>query len=132
MSDVEVKKLYLKHEQEVTNAAAEQVRQWFSKAWSKCASKALPVENEELEKDLNKDVFLEAAVKRYFPALYYDYGAFLAPLSVLTTTALHLKFPTINVGDQSIEEREDAAEETSTRGDSAAAAGADNGYASNE
>ena len=96
MSDEDIKKLYLKHEQSVVDGITEQVSRMFVKTWTQFVSLVLPISDEDtLEEDLNKNVFLNAAAKEVLPSLYYDYGVYFAPFSVLLTTASHVSYQEI-------------------------------------
>jgi hypothetical protein len=95
MSDEDVKKLYLKHEQSIIDDMSDQVSKLFVKGWTKSVARVLPVDEAELESDLNRDVFVKVAVNEFFPSLYYRYGKFLAPVSVLATTASHIDYKQI-------------------------------------
>lgn len=93
MTDEDVKKLYLKHEQDLIDRMADQWREVSVKVYTRLVSKVLPLEDEDkLEQSLNKDVFLTAALKEAFIPFYYRWGACIAPVSVLATTAGHVDY----------------------------------------
>lgn len=98
MSEDTIKNLYLKHEQGVIDNMSKLVHKWFVKAYTNIVNRiAFIKEVDELEKDLNEDVFLKAGIKEVFPTIYYQYGVYLAPLSVLATTVAHIDYnPYIN------------------------------------
>ena len=106
MTPQEIKKLYLKHEQSIVDGMSDQMTKLFSKTYTTTVSKVLPINDEtSLEDSLNKDVFLQAAMKEFFIPLYYKYGTLLAPLTVAANTAAHVdyqrlknKYYTINNG----------------------------------
>ena len=120
MSENEVKKLYLKHEQSIIDNVAGNVSKVFAKLWTKSVSRVVSVDEVELEAELNKDVFVEAFLKEYFPPFYYDYGMYLAPFSVLLTTANHIDYKwvgnSLEINDNGQEEpQEDDADADSSR-----------------
>ena len=118
MSDEDVKKLYLKHEQTIVDGMADQVSKMFAKTWSNSISRVVPIDDEdELEKDLSGDIFLKAAIKNYFPSFYYDYGKYCAPASVLLTTGRHVNYKSIKINGSGNEEPEEGqTEESPTAG----------------
>ena len=118
MSEEDVKKLYLKHEQTIVDGMADQVSKMFAKTWSNSISRVVPIDDEdELEKDLSEDIFLKAAIKNYFPSFYYDYGKYCAPASVLLTTGRHVNYKSIKInGNGNAEPEEGQAEESSAAG----------------
>ena len=93
MTVQDIKKLYLKHEQSVIDKMSKQVFKLCVKTYSKSISNVIPIDNaEDLNNNLTNDVFINAAVNAYFPAIYYTYGAYLAPFSMLATTASHVDY----------------------------------------
>ena len=96
MTPNEIKKEYLKHEQDIINKMSNHVSKVLVKTYTNSVCSVLPIDDQEgLEKDLNNDVFVKAAVSEYLPPLYYKYGALLAPLTVLSTTATHINYKQI-------------------------------------
>ena len=79
----------------------------FCKGYTKSVSKVLPIKDEtSLEETLNKDVFLQSAIKEVFIPLYYKWGTFLAPLTVAVNTAAHIDYQfVINGTNQESEEK---------------------------
>jgi hypothetical protein len=93
MSDEDIKKLYLKHEQSVVDDMSDQISKLFTKTWTHFVAYMVPIwDEEELETSLNRDVFIKAAVNGIFPTIFYNYGMFLAPVSMLATTAMHVDY----------------------------------------
>ena len=121
MSEDEIKKMFLKHEQSIVDGMANQGTEWFVKGYTKFVSKVLPIDGEtDLEKSLNGDVFLQAAVKEFFPAIYYRFGAYFAPLSVALTTAAYVDYQRIkDKCSLTINEREEESKESATSSDTA-------------
>lgn len=63
------------------------------KAYTTSVSNVVPIRSrEELEKDLQNDVFLKAAVNEYLPNLYLRFGGLLAAITVPITTASHVDY----------------------------------------
>lgn len=108
MSDDQVKKIYLKHEQGIVDGVGDQVCKFFAKGWVKAIARFAPLTNEEeFEKTIGNDVFVKAAIKNYFPSIYYDWGGYLAPLSILATTVTSIDYGTINVRSKDNQEPEE-------------------------
>lgn len=116
MSDKDVKQMYLKQEQKIIDDMGDKFSRFCVKAWSLGVSRVLPIDDQtKLENDLNNDVFVKAMVKHFFPAFYYDYGTYIAPVSVLGTTATHIdltdKIVEINGRENCEKSQEDQADE---------------------
>jgi hypothetical protein len=93
MNADDIKKLYLKHEQKLLKDMSTQISKIFVKMYSKTVANVIPIESsDQLENSLNNDVFIKAAINEYFPTIFYSYGAYLAPLSIATTTAAHVDY----------------------------------------
>jgi len=117
MSEDDIKKLYLKHEQAVIDKYSDHMTKLFAKGYTKAVSNVVPIENcDELESSLSNDFFIKAAVNEFVPWLYYRYGMYIAPVSILTNTATHVdyqqirKFSPLKNGNTDRSEEEPAAE----------------------
>lgn len=98
MSQNDIKKEYLKHEQAMIEKMSTNLTKMITKAYTNSVSNILPIEQpESLENKLNDDVFLKAAINEYLPPLYYRFGALLAPLTVIATTATHVNYKNIEL-----------------------------------
>jgi hypothetical protein len=100
MTDEQVRKVYLSFNKKVIDQTANSFLDLMATTYVTVVDKVIPmatnkklkvVEHDKLARDLKKDVFVKAAIDRFFPSLYYKYGTFLAPFSVGIQTIGHLE-----------------------------------------
>lgn len=91
MTDKDIKKLYLKHEQKNVDTISEQLIRQFSRIYTTLIKQALPLKD-DLESTLNKDSVLQLTIKKAFIPIYYKWGSLLAPLTVAANTASHIDY----------------------------------------
>lgn len=106
LAEDEVEKLYARYEARLGAAMTKTLGQAALQLYAGAASMFLPLPAENqpaLVADLETDPFVGHALNSALCELYHRYGMYLAPVTVLLTTAKHCRFehqhpPTINDG----------------------------------
>ena len=99
MQPEQIVKEYLNHEKTIAEQMKTNIMQLLSKSYVKGLNNILPVisknkaqieQEQELERKLGEDVFIKAFIDKYFPDLYFKYGALLGPFSLAAHTVSHV------------------------------------------
>ena len=89
-SDEEVDKLFNNYEAKLSGQMVKSLGKSIINMYSMGACAALGISNQDaLSEDLENDPFLNSALQRFTFELYYQFGSFLAPLSVGLITSKH-------------------------------------------
>ena len=90
LSDEEVDKLSNNYEAKLSGQMVKSLGKSIISMYSMGACAALRISNQDaLSEDLESDPFLNSALQRFTCELYYQFGSFLAPLSVGLITSRH-------------------------------------------
>ena len=100
LSDEEVDKLYNNDKAKLSEQMVKSLGKSIINMYSMGACAALGISNQDaLSEDLENDPLLNSALQRFTCQLYYRFGLFLAPLSVVLITSRHyLSEPNKNEG----------------------------------
>ena len=90
LSKEEVEKLFNNYEAKLSGQMVHSLRHSVINMYSMGACSALGIRNQEaLSEDLENDPFLHFALQRFTCKLYYRFGSFLAPSSVVIIMSRH-------------------------------------------
>ena len=85
-----MEKLFNNYEAKLSGQMVKSLGKSVINMYSMGACSALGIRNQDaLSEDLENDPFLNSALQRFTCELYYRFGSFLAPLSVLIITSRH-------------------------------------------
>ena len=91
LSEEEVEKLFNNYETKLSGQMVKSLGKSIINMYSMGVCSALGVANQEaLSEDLENDPFLNSALQRFTCELYYRFGSFLAPLSIVITSRHYL------------------------------------------
>ena len=86
----EVEKLFNNYEAKLSGQMVKSLGKSIINMYLMGACAALGISNQDaLSEDLENDPFLNAALQRFTGELYYRFGSFLAPLSIVLITSRH-------------------------------------------
>ena len=90
LSGDQILELNEKYENKLSSQMSKALGKSIIRAYSTIACKLLKIDSEdELTRDLNEDPFLNKALQRITCNLYYNFGEYLAPVSVALITGKH-------------------------------------------
>ena len=90
LSGDQILELNEKYENKLSSQMSKALGKSIIRAYSTIACKLLKIDSEDdLCKDLNEDPFLNKALQRITCNLYYNFGEYLAPVSVALITGKH-------------------------------------------
>ena len=101
LNEEEVEKLFNNYEAKLSDQMVKLLSKSIINMYSMGACSALGIANQEaLSEDLENDPFLNSALQRFTCELYYRFGSFLAPLSVVIITSRHYLSERNNNGER--------------------------------
>ena len=90
LSNDQILELNNKYENKLSSQMSKALGKSIIRAYSTMACKLLKIDCEDnLSKDLNEDPFLNKALQKITCNLYYNFGEYLAPISVALITGKH-------------------------------------------
>ena len=90
LSNDQIIELNNKYENKLSSQMSKALGKSIIRAYSTIACKLLKIDCEDnLSKDLNEDPFLNKALQKITCNLYYNFGEYLAPISVALITGKH-------------------------------------------
>ena len=90
LSNDQILELNNKYENKLSSQMSKALGKSIIRAYSTMACKLLKIDCEDdLSKDLNEDSFLNKALQKITCNLYYNFGEYLAPISVALITGKH-------------------------------------------